>query len=245
MSVENRNADKSNLITLNNDIERNLNNNSRIDEFMIAEYNALQARALAFEQIKSSRINFFLIIVGASIAGYSGLSNIEGFIFDYPTILVMICLINLLIGVATLKFSMDQSIAITSFHRRAARVRRYFFDLNRELYLYYPFRPTDERPLNSISQELIIWRGGEPILIVLNALLIFFMFYTMTFQGFGLNIVSYLIALPMASLTIYGQLKYLQNNLKLRDKSEVENKKVNFPNSELIENLNNIPKNKI
>ena len=202
-----------------------------IETFLISEYNALQARALGFETILSSRINLFLIVNGASIAGFSGLSQIDNFDFNYKLILNFLCSINLLIGIVTLKFSKDQSIAITSFQRRAARIRRYFYDKNPDIYPYLPFYPSDERPKYFIGRSLLIWRGGDPILIVINSLLSGIISYNLLYEfsnPIGL-VVSFLVFFILMIL----QIKYLEIKLLQRDIDEEKEGKVNFLNEDL------------
>lgn len=204
---------------------------NNIEPFLISEYNALQARSLGFEQILSARINLFLIVNGASIAGYSGLAQVSKFNFDYTLIFNFLCCINFIIGIFTLKYSKDQSIAIASFHRRSARIRRYFYDLDPNILPYLPFPPSDERPKYYVGRSFLIWRGGDPILIVINSLLLGIFTYNL-FCGIT-HILGLTLTVLIFFLTTVVQIKYLERQLINRDIDEVEEGNVNFLNEDL------------
>ena len=136
-------------------------------DFLIAEFNAIQERAMGLEEIKSGRINFFLIIVAAIIAGISGLTNAAIVQQSYPEIILVGAALVLILGVSTLKSVVNYSVAIVILFRKAGRVRRWFLENDTKIKNYLPFESNDDRPRIQIS--LISWRGGEAILLIINA----------------------------------------------------------------------------
>lgn len=54
-------------------------------QFLIAEFSAVQNRIASFEQIKSSRVNFFLLIVGATAAGLAAIMQVQAVMDNYLT----------------------------------------------------------------------------------------------------------------------------------------------------------------
>jgi hypothetical protein len=135
-------------------------------DFLIAEFNAIQDRAIGMEEIKSGRINFFLIIVAATVAGLSSLAGLTAF----PFIVFAGSVIIFVLGVSTLKSVMNYSVAIVILFRKAGRIRRWFVDNDKNIEKYVPFEANDDRPSIKIVPWLIGWRGGEPILFIINAI---------------------------------------------------------------------------
>lgn len=50
--------------------------NEQSAEFMIAEFNAIHDRVIGLEQVKANRINFFIILTSAIIAGGASLFDV-------------------------------------------------------------------------------------------------------------------------------------------------------------------------
>ena len=144
---------------------KKLDDGNTSNDFLIAEFNALQDRAIGFEEIKSGRINFFMIIFAATVAGLSSLSGLTVF----PFIVFVCAVIIFLLGVSTLRSVMSYSVAIVILFRKAGRIRRWFVDSDKRIEKYIPFEANDDRPLIRIAPWLIGWRGGEPILLITNA----------------------------------------------------------------------------
>ncbi len=136
-------------------------------DFLIAEFNAIQERAMGLEEIKSGRINFFLIIVAAIIAGISGLADTAIAQQHYPEIILVGAALVLALGVSTLKSIVNYSYAIVMLFRKAGRVRRWFLENDMKIKNYLPFESNDDRPRIRIS--LISWRGAEAVLLIINA----------------------------------------------------------------------------
>jgi hypothetical protein len=99
-------------------------------QFLITEYNALQSRAQSFEQIKSSRLNFFLIVVAAVWAGLASMARVTFLEPHLSYIVIVSGGFLLVLGLLTLYDLTGYSVAIITFYRRAGRVRRWFVDLD-------------------------------------------------------------------------------------------------------------------
>ena len=202
-----------------------LDNRNISKDFLIAEFSALQERAVGLEEIKSGRINFFLLIVAATVAGLPSLTENLKF---FPFIVLAAAVIIFFLGVSTLKSVMSYSVAIVILFRRAGRIRRWFVNNDKSIENYVPFEANDDRPPIKIAYWLISWRGGEPILLITNA--------TALAVATGIA-VSYLSlpgavisAVVVLFITWRAQGLYMDNHLK---KHEIlENKKSMYPTTE-------------
>ncbi len=139
-----------------------------VSQFLLAEFNSLQDRARAYEEIKSSRVNFFLLIVAAFGAVFSTILDISFMASFVYEALAITALIIFLLGIATLKTLIDYSVAIVIFYRKAGRIRKWFVNLDSEIEKYIAFDATDEKPRFIVRKGLIHWRGGELILLLIN-----------------------------------------------------------------------------
>ncbi len=167
------------------------------------------------ERIKSSRINFFLIVFAAFTAGLSGLLGSSNLQHVVPFIVLTVAFVLLLFGITTLKDVTDYSIAIVVLFRRAGRVRRWFLDNDSSIEKYVAFEPNDDRPMMYLGRSVLSWRGGEPILIIANIVT------ASVFVGAGLYFISFISALTGIAITIFVLLKsqtwYVENRLKAQD----------------------------
>lgn len=137
--------------------------------FLIMEYNPLQQRANSYEEIKSKRVNFFLVVIAAGGAVLSAIlnsKNLSPYIYEFT---IIFSLLGLTLGFLTLKMLISYSIAIVVFHRRAARIRRWFVDQNETLQHYVAFEPNDDKPTFTMPKNILYWRGAESILLLINA----------------------------------------------------------------------------
>lgn len=141
-------------------------NDTHSSEFLLAEFDALQQRAAANEEIKSSRVNFFLIVVAAFVAGLSTVLD------KFPNYLLQITstgsAVLLLLGLITLDQIVDYSISIVVFHQRAGRIRRWYVDNDKSIERYVPFPPNDDRPLIVINLSALVFRGADAIVMYIN-----------------------------------------------------------------------------
>lgn len=142
------------------------------NQFMIAEFNALQERAKMLEEIRAGRINFYLLFVAAVGASFSAFSQFKYYQRYASEIILIICLILLALGFSTLFHSTEYSRASTNFYRAAGRIRRWFYDQYPQIAPYLPFAPADDIPNIKLSFFYVIWRGAEPIVILINTALL-------------------------------------------------------------------------
>ena len=134
-------------------------------DFLIAEFNALQQRAVQAEQSKATSTNFFLVIVAAILAGLPFLLNLV------PPELISLILIAaftfiLIAGCLTLEHSINQSVISMILYRRAGRVRRWFAVQDPTIRPFLPFEPNDDRP--AIYIPVLGFRGGETAAFIIN-----------------------------------------------------------------------------
>ena len=135
-------------------------------EFLLAEFNAIQQRAIQIEQSKSSSINFYLVIVAAAIAGVSGTINL----FPGAEISLLFFITSafiLVVGCLTLDHSINQAATIVLLYRRAGRIRRYFLEQSKDIEPYLPFQATDALPRIYLPASLT-YRGAEVTVFVIN-----------------------------------------------------------------------------
>ena len=85
-------------------------NNEKLGaEFLLAEFNAIQQRAIQIEQSKSSSVNFYLVIVAATIAGVPGILS---FVPKEAARVVLIAMFAFIfvVGLLTLDHSVNQAV---------------------------------------------------------------------------------------------------------------------------------------
>ena len=206
-------------------MSENLERNPLSAEFLLAEFNALQERAISLEEIKSGRLNFFLLVAGAIIAGLSSLYGNSTFSSMYLIGVLISSVVLFLIGMLTLKNIVDYSIAIVSLYRRAGRIRRWFVDQDSGLNKYVAFEPTDDRPKIKISSNLLAWRGGEPILMVIN------MVSASALVGSALSLLHYDIKPWIGMILVVPVVWFFQNlyiTRRLNERERLEIQRVNF-----------------
>src|SRR4051794_40397012 len=115
-------------------------------DFLLAEFETLQNRAISIEQNKSNRINFLLIIAAALIAGIGQIVG-NSILQPYQSTVVFIAAVTLLLlGIFTLKHSVDDSVAIVILFRRAGRIRLWFVEQDNPIGQYVAFEYGDDRP---------------------------------------------------------------------------------------------------
>jgi hypothetical protein len=137
--------------------------------FLLAEFNSLVDRARDFDQMNSSRTNFFLIIVAAVGAGLGGATGLQLSASNYVLMVLLAIAALLILGAVTFYYSIRASIAMVSLYRLAGRVRCWFADLAPEAVPYFPFGPGDNRPL--YTTRFWTFRVGEPIVATVNSVL--------------------------------------------------------------------------
>jgi hypothetical protein len=202
------------------------------DQLLIAEFNALYERAKSFEEIKAGRVNFFLFMVGALGAGFSAAAQIQVIQQNLFYCIISIATVLFLVGISTLKHSVEYSVAIISFFRRAGRVRRWFFERNKSIAPYLAFHAADDRPTFNLPFSLLLWRGAEPVVIILNAVLGAIIIEIIAFQISNFTIVIYSIsAVIFVCLIWLLQLYYVRSKMSKLEKVQKgeATKGIHFP----------------
>jgi len=209
-----------------------------VAQFLIAEFNALQERAKNFEDIKASRVNFFLLVVAATGAIFSTATQIDLFRQYYIESIILTALILLLLGLSTLKHSVDYSGAIVILFRRAGRVRRWFVDFDEKLTPYVAFEPADDRPKFSIPYSLLAWRGAETVVMLFNVISSTAIAGCIVFKIVQFTQTISLIILAGVAISVwYLQGLYVYNKMHKAQNSDTELSRVHFPHRKLAEKI--------
>lgn len=137
-------------------------------DFLLAEFNALQSRAIALASSQSNRVNFLLIIVAAALSGISQLANSLMLQMYFHAIVIATALGILLLGLFTLRQNVDDAGASVILFRRAGRIRLWFVEQNPQIAQYVAFEYGDDKPAMDVS--FLSFRGGEAVILLINAL---------------------------------------------------------------------------
>jgi len=207
-------------------MEESVNTALLSTEFLLTEFNALQDRAISLEEIKANRLNFFLLVVGVVVAGLSSLYGKSSFSSLYMTSVFVSAFVIFLLGILTLKNSVDYSIAIVSFYRKAGRIRRWFVENDPGIDKYVAFEPTDDRPKMKLSATFLAWRGGEPVLVVIN------MVSASVLVGAGLSLFCRDVN-PWMGMTLVAPIVWFLQNFYISRRLEKQESlgKIFFPSS--------------
>jgi hypothetical protein len=199
-------------------------------QYLLAEYEALQERIAGLEQARSGQVNFFLVIVAAFVASLSGFYDLLQGSKDIWIIAAAGSFILFLVGFSTLHNSVDYSISVIVLYRRAGRIRRRFWELDKAMLPYLPYEPADDRPKIKLATFYLGYRGGEPVLLIINALAL---------AAFFLALLTGIFSLPIFALTIIAvilvtgiwflQLKYVSRKLARSETHYEKPEQVHFP----------------
>lgn len=196
--------------------------------FLIAEYNALQAFALSIEQRSSMRVNFFLGVVTATGAGLLAAASIERLQIYFIYILELTLLGIFLLGNLTLWSSINYAATWVGLSRRAGKIRCWFVDLHNEIINYTAFDAADDRPY--FPSKFTTSRGGEISVSFINVVAITIaagiLFYQIDFYP--------LIITPIGSFVILISSWILQrwvvkNEMKKFENSPYVKSQIKFP----------------
>lgn len=153
-------------------------------DFLLAEFSALQERVANYEEIKSSRVNFFLVVVAAVAAGlptllaqYSGLG---------PSIAAASSGLLLALGLITLDQLVDYSISIVVFYQRAGRIRRWYVKQDPTILPHVAFAASDDQPPLSINFAALVFRGADAIVLFVNCITFALLVMALTVTWFPL-----------------------------------------------------------
>lgn len=203
-------------------------------EFLIAEFNALQDRATSLEQGKSNRVNFFLVVAAAVGAGFANFIANQSFQTYHSIIIVLTALPLLVLGIFTLQQSIDDSISIVAFYRRAGRIRLWFVEHDVTIAPYVAFHYGDDRP--RVYVPFLGFRGGEAVVLVINTVL----FCTITVAL--LSPVSWTIAIIeiVVALFLGWFLQVMYVRVKLQRAEKKVKNAINFPSKEMVTRIKSV-----
>ena len=140
-------------------------------QFLLAEYTSISEKVNRVDQIISSRVNFFLITVGAVAAGITTAMNNDVVRDNIHHIIFLSSFALFLLGIATLHLCQNYSVELVDTRRRAGRIRRWFLKEDRNLAPFLIAQPFDDKPPFALGLKGSMRRGAEPVLIVLNSVL--------------------------------------------------------------------------
>ena len=200
-------------------------NLDRSAQYLLAEMQTINEKATLYEQIKSNRVNFFLLIVGATGASFSFLSRhpaLKGYEIWLAQALSILVLV---LGFFILRDMTEYSAAIIFQYRWAGRIRRWFLEDNLSLEKHLPFRAVDDRP--KFTESNIFWKSSETIILLINcylfALIIGLLFYSLSIV---LAIVSALIG---GIIFWFVQRFYTTSKMKRFENSNYAKRTIYFP----------------
>lgn len=114
--------------------------------FLLAEFSAVQDRIKSYEEIKSQRVNFFLLIVGAVAAGIMTGLQAEIVQSNLLAIALISSVIISFIGIMSLYHQVITSVSIVTLYHRSGRIRKWFYDNDEDILPYLVFEPADDKP---------------------------------------------------------------------------------------------------
>jgi hypothetical protein len=191
-----------------------VNNSDKSAEFLISEYEAIQSRALGFEQNKSNRVNFLLIVVAALMASLGQIITNAALAAFTVEIALIVAFVVFLLGLLTLKQSVEDSVSIVIMHRRAGRIRLWFVEQNHSIAPYVAFQYGDDRP--RVVDPLRAFLGGEPIILIINILAFCALVTILSSPSTWLYAIS--ICLFSAVVFWFAQMLYLRYYFRKADK---------------------------
>ena len=200
---------------------------SDVDDFLIAEYNALQESAVSRDQVKSSRVNFFMVVVAAVSAGIAQVLTNPTLSSYHLIVVSAVGIILFLLGFVTLRHNIDDSVAIVIYYRRAGRIRLWFVEKDKRIEPYVPFEYADDKP--RMDMPYLGFRGGEAVILITN---------TIAFCAFALamlkpetEMIAIIEAIVISVLVWYFQVFYFHRTLKNAEKKVAGSIKFPFDKS--------------
>ncbi len=197
-------------------------------EFLLAEFNALQQRATQLEQIKSSAINFFLLIVAATVTGTPTLATLITNNLFKNILLTIAPLLIFIFGLLTLNNSIDLSVAAVAHLRRAGRIRRWFVEQNSMIERYVAWEPVDDRP--RIYVPRLSFRGSEVAVSFINIICASLVAFTTLSY---LHLPSSIIFSPFVGVITWYVQRYFVKK-KLKHAEELDRQNVYFPHQDRL-----------
>lgn len=197
-------------------------------EFLIAEFEAQQEQVARLEESKSSRINFFLLLVAAVIAGTSGFLGPGDLLLPRNVVLALAAMAVLALGLATLNELVRYSEAIVSLYRRAGRIRSWFAHRYPEIVAYLAFSATDEQPAFDVRTADLSFRGGDSVVLLTNSVAASVLIVALTFSvlqpGWPVALVIVAVVAPLS-----WSVQQWAIRARLRRADALTKKMVHFP----------------
>jgi hypothetical protein len=192
--------------------------------FLLEEYKHLTESFLRNEELGERRVNFFIALTGAVVAGLGVIHEVNDAIDIKAVYFGLMSL--LLFGFTTLLRVARRNLKTDEYLNAMSRIRRYFVKESREIieYVYYPH--TDGK-----VRKKIFATGGLVLLVsVMNSLIIMalFMISWRSLEMFKLFQLSLLVLLFILIVQRYYLKRYYENGEKERTEKGMGTK---FPNS--------------
>jgi hypothetical protein len=201
-------------------------NRELVASFLLAEFHTLQERARSSEQIHASRVNFFALGVAAASAGLLAAASLQASdTVQQGGIVLLAVLLGL--GLLILQQRVSATLAVVDLLRMAGRVRCWFADLAPEAIPYFASIPADNRP--AFTTPFWLLRGGEVIVVALNALLTAGLVFLTVDQAFGQAWVAGLVGLVMGPAAWIFQQHYVEERMIQADCTGFQGREARFP----------------
>lgn len=194
-------------------------------EFLLVEFNAIQQRAIQIEQSKASSVNFYLVIVAATIAGVPGILSLVPKEASRVVLIATFAFI-FIVGLLTLEHSVNQAINIIRLYRRAGKIRRYFLDQDSDIKAYLPFEANDALPRINLPSSLA-YRGAEVTVFTINIVSVAIVFAV--FFSFISWVLAVGAAIVVGGIAWVLQRRYFRK--KLQRSEELAKRRITFPNN--------------
>ena len=205
-----------------------------IARFLLAEFNSLVDRARDCDQLSASRINFFLIIVGALAAGLGAASELKLSMPVYLWLAFFVCLFLFALGFITLIYSVRSAAQSADMFRLAGRTRCWFSDFAPEATPYFAFEPGDNRP--HFAAQFWEMRGGEATVVTINSALAACLAAIAAYQIAGNQLAPWLplvvlLAASLAVATWLLQWRFIKVNMRRTQTRYIKRGTIHFPDT--------------
>ena len=166
--------------------------------FMVAEFTTLTDRILEIEKTRTTRVNYYIVIVSAAIAGITLVtgSNATNPPTSTPILVTAILLAVFLIGIAILRENLTLAAQAVFMFRRAGRIRCWFLDKSPSILSYLPWSPGDDTPTFLADPDHSTFAGKDSILWLGNSVSVAALLLSI--------LLSFTFLLPVASWLISG-----------------------------------------
>lgn len=126
----------------------------KVVDFLLAEYNDLNAELNRLRDEGMKRLNFFITMTTSVLGGLAILSGWRTIAaFQFHLIAIAALLFLLIVGWGTFRFSIYRDIDIDFQIRSIARIRRYFINLDPNMHKFLSEGKNDDEPTRYITGE--------------------------------------------------------------------------------------------